>query len=634
MKQISSTEGVTVPRDDESREVTDVERNGDALDRFVDSLGTLFGAEGTPPRARRVATEMPAVRPDGEDTAIALPIENTRERRKASAPLLPDGPRYEVGEEIGRGGMGEVVAAHDIQIGRDVAIKRLHADKPSPAAQARFLREARIQGRLEHPAIPPVYDLAHDDEGRPYFAMRKLEGVTLADTLRAPRSPFTRQRLLRAFIDICNAMELAHSRRIIHRDLKPSNILLGEHGEVYVLDWGIARELDSTEAFGGAVVGTPGYMAPEQLRAEADLDPRVDVYALGCILFEIVTRRPLHAKGDAGVEQALRGEFPYDAEMPLELQTACRRATCAQRSNRIASARQLGDLVQAFLDGDRDLEQRRTLARHHLASARIAFTEISDDEARRSIVMREAGKALALDPTIDGAAELIGRIVLEPPTRMPTAVRDELAQMDQRASRAMAQLSIGTSALHCVVFLIFVLFGMSDALYLTLFGTGSFLMLAISTFGVSFHSMKIHRPLSLIWVSILIAMVGLVSRMFTPVLVAPTLAILAVSTMPFNPVATRRHAIVATIAALLATLGVWAAELVGILSPTVSWANGTMALSSPVEGVANVPVFPILFAITGINIVMAAGIGFVARRSAERSRDKLVLQAWHLRQLV
>src|ERR1043165_605307 len=378
-------------------------------------------------------------------TRVIVGEPQTRARR-ASDPHVEE-RRYDVGHVIGRGGMGEVLAAHDIQIGREAAIKRLHADRPTQGQLARFLREARIQGRLEHPSIPPVHEIAHDDEGRPYFTMRRLEGVTLAETLHDPKSPFPRQRLLRAFVEICHAVDLAHSQRIVHRDLKPANILLGRRGEVYVLDWGIARELDAPDAFSGIVLGTPGYMAPEQIRGERDLDERVDIYALGCMLFEILTGRPLHPRGDSGIEHALRGELPYDADSPLELANACRRATQVHRTQRFASVSELGEVVQRFLDGDRDLEQRRALARHHLTSARDAFLSRRDDNERRTIVMREAGKALALDPTLDGPAELIGRLMLDPPTTKPAAVEQELRELDLRGAKLMSRVAIAASSL-------------------------------------------------------------------------------------------------------------------------------------------------------------------------------------------
>src|SRR5439155_13449504 len=134
-------------------------------------------------------------------------------------------------------------------------IKRMQTYEPTHEQYSRFLSEARIQGRLEHPAIPPVHELAADRDGRPYFVMKMLAGVTLAEVLKHPSPPFTQHHLLRAFVEICRAIELAHESGIVHRDLKPTNVLLGDHGEVYVLDWGIARELDVPESCDGPILG-------------------------------------------------------------------------------------------------------------------------------------------------------------------------------------------------------------------------------------------------------------------------------------------------------------------------------------------------------------------------------------------
>src|SRR5262245_24046955 len=153
-----------------------------------------------------------------------------------------DGGHYRLGEKLGSSGMGEVLAAHDTLMGREVAIKRLLDDRPSVEVAARFTREAQVQGRLDHPSIPPVYELGRDGQQRPYIVMKRLSGTTLAEILsqaEAGTAPYEREKLLRAFIDVCLAIEFAHTRGVIHRDLKPANIMLGEFGEVYVLDWGV-----------------------------------------------------------------------------------------------------------------------------------------------------------------------------------------------------------------------------------------------------------------------------------------------------------------------------------------------------------------------------------------------------------
>src|SRR5262245_53599844 len=153
---------------------------------------------------------------DDEDTVA----DSGAKRSQPTAHLT--GARYELANVIGRGGMGEVVAARDTQLGREVAIKRMSMPDPSDKAVQRFLREARVQARLDHPAVVPVHELGRDVDGRPFFAMKKLAGTTLRKIIE--RKEATRQRMLRAFADVCLAVELAHTRGVIHRDLKPDNI--------------------------------------------------------------------------------------------------------------------------------------------------------------------------------------------------------------------------------------------------------------------------------------------------------------------------------------------------------------------------------------------------------------------------
>jgi serine/threonine-protein kinase len=168
---------------------------------------------------------------------------NDLETQPSTEPIVGDPtttkvspPSYEVLEVIGKGGSGEVRLVRDRKIGRSVALKRLRTEHPTRDEIDRFLREAKIQARLDHPAIVPVYELSFDSAARPYFTMKRLAGTTLGDS-RAKL-----QRHLRAFVDVCQAISFAHARGVVHRDLKPSNIMLGEYGEVYVLDWGVARQ--------------------------------------------------------------------------------------------------------------------------------------------------------------------------------------------------------------------------------------------------------------------------------------------------------------------------------------------------------------------------------------------------------
>ncbi len=243
--------------------------------------------------------------------------------------------RYLTGEQLGEGGMGVVSACADRRIGREVAMKIVRpGDGSSGDLKARFLREACVQGQLEHPAIVPVYDLGRDPQGTLYFTMKRVRGATFEQIIDALHSgaveaakQYSRHKLLSAFASVCHAVDFAHARGVLHRDLKPGNVMLGDYGEVYVLDWGLAKVVGSpdarlssnppaiatgsdpgTKTALGATMGTPGYMAPEQVRGET-VDARADVYALGAILFELLALQPLHPHGTAEQAKAstLRG---------------------------------------------------------------------------------------------------------------------------------------------------------------------------------------------------------------------------------------------------------------------------------------------------------------------------------------
>ena len=344
---------------------------------------------------------------------------------------------YQLGAVIGRGGMGEVLLAHDASIGRDVALKRMKA--ATPDLVERFLREARIQARLDHPAIVPVHELGRDREGRPYFTMKRVTGTTLAQMIE--RGGESLQRLLRAFVEVCLAIDFAHARGVIHRDLKPSNIMLGDYGEVYVLDWGIARELGASEPTHadtpttgtqvGTVLGTPGYMPPEQLESSR-VGPSADVYSLGAILFEILAGRPLRSTA-SDTPRSPRDSRP---DVPPELDAICV-AALAEDPGKRPTTRALADAVQAYLDGDRDLERRR-----QLAADQLAFSLRARDEGRRSEAIRAAGRALALDPQSVEAGELVMSLVTEVPREVPPEVEASMAQIEADIIRERSRSSM------------------------------------------------------------------------------------------------------------------------------------------------------------------------------------------------
>jgi serine/threonine-protein kinase len=224
-------------------------------------------------------------------------------------------PRFETRRPLGQGGLGEVVAAVDQDIGREVAIKRLRSDVQGPAAVARFVDEIRTVGALEHPNIVPIHDVGVDDDGGLYFVMRCVQGETLETIIErlaagdpVAHAHWTHERRVHVFRQLLDAVAFAHERGYVHRDIKPANVMVGRFGEVFLMDWGIAKPVGApelppvpsavpsatgervTSTHAGSVLGTPAYMSPEQARGEP-VDARSDVYSLCVLLHEFLGLR-------------------------------------------------------------------------------------------------------------------------------------------------------------------------------------------------------------------------------------------------------------------------------------------------------------------------------------------------------
>ena len=280
----------------------------------------------------------------------------------ATLPVVPV-TTYAFGREVARGGMGRVVAAQDLRIGRPVAVKELLDSSPSTAA--RFEREARITARLQHPGIVPIYEIGTWPDGTPFYAMRLVEGKTLSAALAEADN---RLALLPSVIAACEAVAFAHAHDVIHRDLKPSNIMVGAFGETVVIDWGLAKTLDDADdrdvgpyrslpgsdlTAVGEVMGTAAYMPPEQANAEP-VDRRADVYSLGAILYHLLAGQAPYVGATSReiVEKVRTGPpAPLPASAPRDLASIVSKALARKPEDRYANAGELAAELQRFQTG-------------------------------------------------------------------------------------------------------------------------------------------------------------------------------------------------------------------------------------------------------------------------------------------
>lgn len=448
---------------------------------------TLASGDALAPTA--AADTIPRTHVPGTDVASADPalaatvtpeVASTSAGRVTSTLTAEHPGRYLRQSELGRGGMGRVLVVKDTHLGRDVALKELldqnvpGGDAMSVGSAARFLREARITGQLEHPGIVPVHELGQRADGTIYYTMKRIRGRSLASVLKDKVTLAERLPLLAVFRNVCEAVAYAHSCGVVHRDLKPDNIMVGEFGDTLVVDWGLAKVRGEAEivadrisgqsgrdsavddlarTLDGHAIGTPAYMSPEQARGElGSIDERADVWGLGTILFEILVGRPPYVGTSAldVLAKVLDTPPPRVREVapdaPAELAAICDRALMRDATSRYPNAGAVAKEIGAYLDGRTvgayeysAYELMMRFVRRHRAASSAALAVLLSIVVTSVVVTRsfldEARARAIAEAARDDAMEQ-RRSAMDSMHAAESAVADALLE---RAERALAE---------------------------------------------------------------------------------------------------------------------------------------------------------------------------------------------------
>jgi serine/threonine-protein kinase len=350
--------------------------------------------------------------------AIPVPAASKLATEQIATEKIPSPQHLVVGKELAHGGMGHVHPATDRNLLRSVALKRLDKDLAGKKFyKDAFIAEGQITGQLEHPNIVPVHELAVDGNGIPYFTMKLVVGLTFDKWLKK-RPPGTVERTaggIEVLLKVCDALAYAHHRGVVHRDLKPANIMVGDFGQVYLMDWGLAKLVRSTPASGkGALMNAPGpvgtadYMAPEQARGNPDdVDERSDVFGVGALLFEVLCGHgpygPANARTEELVKLASAGTvLSIDVEcakigVAKRIRSVAERATRPDPADRFQSVTEMQEGMRAFLHGGLHLPRKT------FAAGEVIVREGDQGEEAYMIV---AGRCRAYR-TVDGREETL-----------------------------------------------------------------------------------------------------------------------------------------------------------------------------------------------------------------------------------
>lgn len=529
---------------------------------------------------------------EDSDTESIAP--NTTPQGPGEAPSILS-KRFIAGSEIGRGGMGVVFRCRDVELGRDVAIKVLKG--VGPDVRSRLAREARLQSRLQHPSIIPVYDIERAGDGNELIVMREIEGQTMRAVMR--KQTMGRRGLLSALSRVCMAIDYAHTRKVVHRDLKPENIMLGAYGEVYVVDWGLAIETDAEVQ---SIGGTPGYTAPEQMEGRAT--ERSDVFSLGKILVEIL---------DPGDMQ----------DAPPELLALAARA-CVDDPAARPTARDVAEVIDRFLDGERDLAMRKQLAADAAIAARAAMV----DENRR-VAMREAGRALALDPEHRDARSVLRDLLTTPPATLPPEVGEWRSRERGRAIRSAAAAAALGFVSTVALFPLEIAMGVRSPQWFITRAVLALCAIAACTW-LARHKSPTTFTLTVTF-TFSIATICCTSLVAGPFIMIPSLAVLVAASLA--SLGGRRWIALTTLVGLGMISLPLAFEYLGIVAPSYSLGDDMVVHPRLIDLPPTLT--PIFFTIKEAVIIAVVGMMLARFRDTLAAAERaLAVHAWQLGQLV
>lgn len=579
--------------------------------------------------------------------------------------LPTESERYERSGTVARTGAFEDLSARDRVIRRPVVIRQLaHGMAHSSSDERRFARAARLQAQLEHPAIVPVYDIGTGPSDAETMIFPEVRCVSLRRVLDARGSgdkemarKFSRSALLQAFLQLCLATAYAHAKGVVHRNIQPEAVALGDHGEVYLLDWGLAKtiqgpyrpglvSIDSSTAEGGTTLpgqalGTPGYASPEQL-VGGEADARSDVYALGSLLFEILTGSPLHA-GESAVEKVRTTQIGVNAcpsqrapkaGIPEGFDTVCVRATATDPKLRYPSARELHDAVERTLEAALEAGRRTELASRHAdlaeSLAMRALTATSGHYELRAKALREAGRAFALDPKSPGARRALLALLEEEPTELPPEVRAEMESEASDQARAVGRFAMFAYGAFGLILAPVVLSGIRSwaGFAFTAFSVAA-------TVGVAAFMSRMKNPTD--GVGLLLAFtsftaIGSTSGFYGALVLPPLLATANVLCMGAG--LHRRYRPWVLLMALCSMLVPFALEQFGLLQQSYRFGPGTITVLPVVRDLHEAPVRLGLFFSTLAAIIAPTLFTWRISNTAATARERMHVYGWQLRRFL